>query len=224
MLPQKKRFVTVFFIGIYVIFGGIFLYLLFFNTGIAIIEELDPDTGIKHLYIENQSKRTIFNISVAYRALGTDDIVEITDLNKLRSGKRYEIIYDFPSGIENVEIIASAPFHQTIAKSIVLRFGETGLKYNFKIPNKIFVNNQFTLGFEICNDADADKVALVEESHTEGFFEEGTYAKSLNIEANSCKDIEYYLTPKKTGQTTIYFKVNVQNISDNRNITITVED
>ncbi len=222
MLPEKRRKATIYFAIIYFVFVGILIYLMVFNTGLKIEEKIDDLSLQKKIFVKNESVKTITNITVSY--MQGKEKIEIMDINKLKSNEIREIVYVFPEGTEKVQIIIDAPFYSTVAKEVLITKASAGLNYNIKSPAQIFKDSQFILGFQICNPTTVKKTALLEEKHETEFFKEGSITTSAEVEADACKNVDYDLTPKKTGVTTIYFKINVQGITDEQQITIQVNE
>ncbi len=221
-MPQHKRKILLFFLAIYVLFGGALIYLLLFNVGLEIEERLDPLSGSKGIFVKNSSSRTIYNISVSYMEGGEKK--EILFIKELKAGEERKIDYSFPPELTTVELLVEAPYHQAASRPIMLKLTGTGLTYNFKVQQRMFKGVDFNCALEICNDADAAKDVVVEELHDLEFIEGWATTRQATIASMDCEELQYVFTPKKAGLTKIIFNIKVQNITDKREITIRVEE
>ena len=220
MLPDKRKKAIVYFTAIFFVFIGALIYLMIFNTGLKIEENIDDLSMQKKVFITNDSAKTIKNVSISYLE-GTKK-VKILGINRLKPNQTAEIVYSFPSGVEKATLIAEAPFYQTVSKEIAIGKPSTGMRYSIKSPQQIFEGAKFKVSLQICNPSTIEKQALVEEKHSPDFFSEGMITASVKIDADSCRNTDYELTPKAKGSTTIYFNINVQGISDEQNVTLNV--
>ncbi|MCX8158371.1 MAG: hypothetical protein N3D73_01760 [Candidatus Diapherotrites archaeon] len=219
-MVEKRAKLIFYFSAIYFIFIAILIYLSVFNTGLSFKEKFNESTFSKDIYLFNESKKTIKNITISY--ILDKNKVKIADIKTLKPGEYFLIDYNFPQ-LKEILLVAEAPFYQSVVKHIVVGGQKTGLDYKVISPLKVFLDTPFELTFEICNFSNNMKEVIVEEQHSMSFFKEGNIKKSLNIDSNSCEKIKYILTPVAEGKTTIYFNTNVYGIIETNSFDIEVE-
>jgi hypothetical protein len=222
MILEKRRNVLVYFGVIYFVFIIILIYLMAFNAGLTIEETMTGDSLRKIILIKNNSAKTINNITVSY--LEDNGKVKIADINRLLVAEEFELDYIFPEGVDRVKLVAEAPFYLSVSKEITISKPSTGFRYNIRAAAQLFRGIKFVLNFQLCNPFTNQKSALVEERHDSEFFSEGQVTASAIVDADSCKDIDYELTPVKAGTTTIYFKIDADGITDDYQITVKVNE
>jgi len=210
MIPEQRKKILYVFMGIYLIFAILIIYLFLFNSGLEIVEEFNEEEGTKAVFVQNITERVIHNVTIKY----LDNDIEF-DLNTYRflepKGRREISLEEFNQG--QITLIAEAPFHVTIEKLIVLRSrGETNIKMNF--PSDILFGKTFMFSIEICNNSKEEEQFRIEEKHETGFFSEPDQRTTLNIPANECKTTSYSLLPTQQGETTIYFNVSSSNTNE----------
>jgi hypothetical protein len=222
MLPEKRKKVTIAFLGIYLLFGIILIYLLVFNAGLNIKEEIIQGTSRKEVFLTNETQRIIKNASVYFEH--NNERVEILSVKELAPGEKIPINYDFPKELSQIELYAQAPFYATIKKPVLLQFGGSGLSYRIYSPAEIIKNAKFNMSFEVCNDNNVSKEVLVEQTHNEEFLENGFITQNLSLAPDECQRVNYYFIARKTGETTIYFNVKADDITDKEQATIMVKE
>jgi len=219
MLARRKKIIK-WFAAVYVVLIIFLIYLAFFNLGLTIEEKLDSSGTQKKLFLTNNSSKTIKNIVLSYKT--DSQTIEIKKISVLKPQKSLEINYAFPKETGKIILIAEAPFYLGVSKEIVPSKSVLGLNYNIQSPTQVFSEVSFTVVFQVCNTNSLQKSAFVEEKHSQSFFSEGSNSQTVLVEPDSCENIEYVLTPKTKGDTTIYFKINVQGISEEKSLTLRV--
>lgn len=219
MIPEKRKPVIIFFGLIYLIFGAFMLYLLFFNTGLDIVAETS-EKEIK-VFLQNNSVHLIRDINVLLERENGETLL-IDSIKALKPREKIQV--QLPSiEKEKVTIIAIAPFHARISKDISIERTK-GAKLNFEIAmqSTAFVEIQTSIALKVCNQGDTINDLKIVEVHSPDFFEEQAKTDTVAIPENECKKIDYALTPKKTGQTTIYFKFTALNVNQELERSITI--
>ncbi|HZX19716.1 MAG TPA: hypothetical protein VFF13_01735 [archaeon] len=218
MIPQQTKKIVGYFIAIYIAFGLLLVYLFLFNTGLEIIEEFNEQTASKDVYIYNNTDRIINNVEIKIRENETE-----TEFAKLKFlAPKEKRLLELPTTISQAIIIATAPFHVTVEKLVVLKVkGQNTVKLSF--PETIEFGKSFKFTVDLCNQNTDDTQYKIEEEHEPGFFSEPSKTEVTTIEATKCKTLEYTLTPIGKGETTIYFNVNSENTTDQVQQTITVD-
>ncbi len=214
MLPEKRKKVALYFLAIVAVFSVILAYLLFLNIGLEMGERANPQTGMREVYIGNSSSRVIYNITVSYfDAEGNKK--QIAAIDSLRPGEQYGIQIPELQGMTSIKIIAEAPFHQALIKTVspfAARKVEIGL--SLRAPEVTFVGSLLALELELCNNGDDVDNVIVGEAHDESFFGAFAEERTLSIKGGECTVQHYELMPKKAGETTIYFNITAYGSTD----------
>ena len=141
------------------------------------------------------------------------DKIEIMKIPKAEPGQEVPInmplLLDFP-----VNLVAEAPFYHAQAKFFSLAGAKTGFNYKINFPSIVFANNNFKFELAACNDFDTVKKVSVQPVFDKSFFDEKTGTNNMSVPPKECAKTEYSLTPKKAGQTTILFNIEVENNKD----------
>src|SRR3989338_6055 len=210
MNEGRRRLVVMFFLFIFVVFGGMLAYLTLFNTGLEIDERFNPETGEKIVLFKNNSSRIINNVVISY-IHPVEGKKALDDFPAVKPQQEVPLDFNSIRNLGQITIVAEAPFHQAVEKLVVLKAGETGLVYNLNFPSKIFKGSTFNFEFELCNEQAGKKTTLITEVHNETFFAEGGTEKEIEIDSMDCTQVTYFLTPTQTGETTIFFNVKIAN-------------
>lgn len=219
MLPEKSKKILYFFLAVYIIFAVVIVYLFLFNSGLEIVEEFNEEELKKDVYVFNNTRRLIHNVSVKQK-IGNAEI----DLNSFRFllPQEKKLIPLDHLRVNQVTLLVGAPFHVTIEQLIVLRAaGDTLLKTSF--PSTILFGQTFNFTIEICNNSGREDQFKIEEKHDPTVFSEPTRKDTLTIGDRDCEKVEYSLLPIQKGETTIYFNVDSSNTTDKVEQTIKVD-
>ena len=210
MLEQKKKLALVVFGVIYLVFGLILLYMLFFNVGLTLDEKYDAEKGDKILVFKNASSRMIKDITISY----IDETGKKTELQKISSSapdSENEINLSEFMGKTEIGIVVEAPFHISVDRKVALKASSTGLAYNLQFPGLVIAKTPLMFELQMCNNLDFNREVTVEENHESEFFAEAPETKPVSLEPNGCTTLDYTLVPLKEGSTVIYFNVKVAN-------------
>ncbi|MEK6942171.1 MAG: hypothetical protein AABW85_04920 [archaeon] len=206
---------------IYIILAVMLGYLLTSNTGLDIIKKTGFDTAKPELAFKNISARTINNITISVIE-GSGKKTEIMKIQKTGPGEEMPInlppLLNFPAA----NLVAESPFYQAQAKFFSLAGTKTGLNYEIKFPTFVFANNTFKFELVACNGFEAIKKVSVQPVFDKKFFDGETKTNTIVVPQKECAKTDYTLTPKKTGQTTILFNIEVENNKDQISKTIEV--
>ena len=210
MLEQKKKLAIVVFGAIYLVFGLILIYMLFFNVGLALDEKYDVEKGAKAVFFKNIGSRDIRDVTISY----IDEAGNKKELEKIPlavPGQENELDIIGITAQNEVVILVEAPFHLSVEKKVALSASSIGLVYNLQFPSLVIAKSPLMFKLEMCNNLDFDREIIVEEIHSEEFFSEVTEAKNVSLGPDGCTSIDYTIVPLKEGSTVIYFNVKVAN-------------
>ncbi|MFH1256041.1 MAG: hypothetical protein V1494_01980 [Candidatus Diapherotrites archaeon] len=216
MIAEKRKAAIISFGVVYLIFGLILVYLVFFNAGLNVEERINGLTGAKEIAVRNDSNRLIRDVTVSF----LDEFgrkKELKSIAEFFPGNEFIVDYNFPAGMPSVTIIVEAPFHQAVEKAVALH-GGTGLRlsYTLEIQDFAFKGFAFPIALSVCSQGSEAKGIIVGESHDLEFFEEASGATQIEqLPAGGCKKVNFILTPKLAGKTTIYFNVSALNNTEN---------
>ena len=212
MIPEKAKKIMYGFLVIYLIFGIILVYLFAFNSGLEIKEDFNRENNTKVVYIHNTTTRTINNVELKYKSGEIEQEFDLMKIEQLYPNQEVEISFQ---GIEDLEVdlIAKAPFHLTVEKKIILQGvkNKEDLTIALDAPSNARFGESFEFNLEICNTADTEKQAKIEEKHETTFFSEPNKTSTTTLEPGECKKTDFELLPIEKGITTIYFKINISN-------------
>ena len=119
-------------------------------------------------------------------------------------------LLNFPTA----NLVAEAPFYHAQSKFFSLAGAKTGLNYKINFPAIVFANNNFKFELVTCNDFETIKKVSVQPVFDKKFFDGETETGNIAVPPKECAKTEYSLIPKKTGQTTILFNIEVENNKD----------
>ncbi|GEM_PF-2062991 len=210
MSLAKKKKTLAFFCLIFAVFAALLFYLAFFNAGLEISMETN-ENQVK-FFLQNNSMHLIRDSLVSIkRANGeTQPLVQIAELNPK---EKIELNMPFIEK-EQIKIIASAPFHVTISREASIeRSMSAKLRIEVTLKDSVPVGTGFTASLRVCNDAATIDNLKIAEVHIADFFEEAPKVQLISLPEGECRRIDFRLTPKKAGETTIYFKLQAINIS-----------
>jgi hypothetical protein len=202
MLAKRKK-VVVFFGVIILIYAVLLVYLMFFNQGLEIKQFQDIDGSIA-FFLHNSSSHLIKDIKV-YAVQGSQTSL-IFELGELEPGKNAKIPVSESTQIN--ELIATAPFHSTVSKTLSVS-GTASLKLSTRViaPSVMFKGKSSKVSLEICNEGSDLNAIVIEETHSQFSFEEENYLTEINLKNSECRLIDYPLTAKNAGETTIFFNI-----------------
>ena len=210
MLDRRKKLAIAVFGVIYLVFGLIFVYMLFFNMGLSLDEKYDVEKGDKVVVFKNASSRVIKDIFIGY----IDEVGRKNELMRIPAAyPGYETELDLSAlrGESEIILVVEAPFHISVERKIALKASSTGLAYNLQFPGLVIAKTPLMFQLQMCNNLDFTREITVEENHEKEFFAEELSTKPVTLGPNGCEVIEYTLVPLKQGATVIYFNVKVAN-------------
>ncbi len=207
MRQVKRRPVPGLFIFIFAALTALLAYLLFFNTGIEIREQVNPFSGGKDVFVVNTTDRVINNVQVKYKAGGEEGDLNAIALLAPKEKRQLDMSI---IGERKVRIVVQAPFHLWIEKEIDLRTS-TKKPISIGMPAAAEIGKPFEFSAEVCNYQQAEMNVKVEEIHEPLVFFSPNGEDSFTLNRDECRKIGYRLVPGKQGETTIYFNVNFAN-------------
>ena len=210
MIEQRKKLALVVFGAIYLVFGMILIYTLFFNVGLALDEKYDAEKQEKVVVFRNMTSRDIKDVTVSY----IDELGNKKELKKIPlafPGQEIEIDIAGIDAKDDALLVVEAPFHLTVDRRVALKASRSGLAYNLQFPGLVIAKTPLLFELEMCNNLEIAREIIVEEIHSEEYFAEITEAKNVALDPNGCITIDYTLVPLKEGSTVIYFNVKVAN-------------
>jgi len=217
MLARKKR-VFVFFAIIYVIFISVFLYLLFFNSGLTLDREITPN-GEK-LFLSNEASHIINNIDIIDEK--GNKIGFIAEL-KPKEKKVIEV----PKEI--IKITANAPWHVPVSIAIIKIEAGVPLNLSANYPKKVKVGTVFKIYLEICSDkmktgeietSIASDLLKTDDMDTDN---DKLFERTIAMNGQKCinEDFEFEAIGKGTAQ--IIFKLKALNTIKELKVEMVIE-
>jgi hypothetical protein len=199
MLKRKQRAIVGFFL-IYLTFVGMLVALLLFTPGFEFTEEQG------RVFLKNNSMHVVKNIKVEL-----SDKTPVDCIAQLGPGSSKELYV--PDTKRPAKIIAFAPFHSTVEKTL-LPAGTESPEFLPKItyPAPAVKGREFSLSLELCS-ANADISVSVTESHEQRFFKEKSQTRLMVVGKGKCRATEFLLTPQETGTAKVNFTLEAENYS-----------
>src|SRR3989344_1062153 len=210
MIADGKKLSLIVFGVIYIVFGGMLVYTMFFMDGLSFDDKYVPETGLREVFFRNSSQRTINDVTISYIGPSGEKQV-IRKILSVAPQEQVALDLDEFAGQGDILLVAEAPFHLTVERRIPMKASDTGITYNLRLPGAIISGSPLAFELEMCNDLDFKRDVTIEEGHREEFFSEQPITDSVSLEPNDCAIISYTLTPLKEGSTGIYFNVKVAN-------------
>jgi hypothetical protein len=201
MLKRKQRAIVGFFL-IYLTFVGMLVALLLFTPGFEFTEEQG------RVFLKNNSMHVVKNIKVEL-----SDKTPVDCIAQLGPGSSKELYV--PDTKRPAKIIAFAPFHSTVEKTLLPAGTESPeLLPKITYPAPAVKGREFSLSLELCS-ANADIRVSVTESHEQRFFKEKSQRTvgGMTIDAGKCWTTEFLLTPQETGTAKVNFTLEAENYS-----------
>ncbi|MDO8538508.1 MAG: hypothetical protein Q7S21_06490 [archaeon] len=203
---KKSRKGPIAFLAFVIIVSLVFVYLLFFYSGLELQQAINSE-GQRQLLLTNNSPLVAENIQV-FAVLSTGKkLVQLIPI--IEAGEKKQIIL---TGINQsvVIITVEAPFQKTIEQQIDLRaFQNIDITSKIIAPKLVFRDNDLNVTIELCNNGAALKDIRIEEKHEPSYFAQKDTTQLIDLLTKSCESIEYKLTALKQGTTTIFFNIKV---------------
>lgn len=203
MLKGKKRNLF-FFVVIYLVFGVLLTYLLYFNTGLEFVQEA-TEAGVK-VYLKNSSVHLIQNIEVV-----DEEGEEIASFEQLLPEEKK--LLEFGEKMDS-RLQAKAPFHVSVEMKLgaakVTKKGAS-LSYSTSYPSIVFEEEEFNVKVEVCAKENEIKgIEIFPELNAKVEFLDGDKVV-LNVAKDSCKEAAFNFKALQEGVTTIRFKIKALN-------------
>lgn len=198
MIKRKQR-ALVFFFVIYLTFTVMLVSLVLFTPGL----EFEESQG--NVYLKNNSVHVVKNIRVE---LG--DGTPIDCVMEMAPGSTRKLYV--PEGKRPTKIIAFAPFHPKIEKTL-LPLGREGFRlvHSIEYSKPVKAGKEFALTLRLCAE-NADLNALsIWESHEQSFFKEESQNRVIALSHGKCRIQEYWFTAMRSGITKITFTLEAEN-------------
>ncbi|MCX6802440.1 MAG: hypothetical protein NT067_05020 [Candidatus Diapherotrites archaeon] len=199
MLKRRQRAIVGFFL-IYLTFVGMLVALLLFTPGLELREEQGK------VFVKNNSVHVVKDIKVEL-----SDNTPIDCIAQLGPGSSKELYV--PDTKRPAKIIAFAPFHATVEKTL-LPLGTESLELSHKITyaTPVAKGKEFTIKLELCSE-NADISISITESHEQRFFKEKSQTRLMVVGKGKCRAAEFQLTPQETGTASVSFALEAENYS-----------
>lgn len=222
-VDKNKTLVLVAFTAIYLVFGGMLLYLFFFNTGLT-FEKGTDSTGRPGLELRNSSQHTMHDVWVTAQTEGLAEGAKLAELPEFPPGASAFIALERLPQEKSFTLTASARYHQTVTAKLSLEklTKETRLRSSFQVPKVAFAGQKFEVKAEICNEAAQPEPLKVTESHDSEAFAESGREYKLQLAGGQCATVDIAFTPEKAGRTTILFNIVSRDNSEQHPVPIEV--
>ncbi|MFH1234369.1 MAG: hypothetical protein V1493_02045 [Candidatus Diapherotrites archaeon] len=199
MLKRRQRALVGFFL-IYLTFVGMLVALLLFTPGFEFREEEG------RVFLKNNSVHVVKNIKVEL-----SDKTPIDCIAQLGPGSSKELYV--PDTKRPAKIIAFAPFHSTVEKTL-LPTGTENIELSPKITyaKPVIKGREFSLSLELCSQNVDVKISIAE-SHEQRFFKEESKQRVIDLGLGKCRTLEFQLTPLQAGSTKVQFSLEAENFA-----------
>jgi len=199
-LPKYRKKAIAYFSAVLTVYLAILGFLLFFTPGLELLEK--ETTRTTEMFVLNTSIHLIRDVRVS-----TMDGKQLLALEKLKPAEKVQVPLAEVSD-ESV-INAVAPFHASTSKKVSLKKPKGAkIGYETSYQNIALVGEKFTLFLDVCNTGDIDlEEVSIREKHAAEYFAEESMAKKTRMRMGQCEKIEFVFTPKKMGETEIYFNI-----------------
>ncbi len=136
-VEKNKTLVLVAFTTIYLVFGGMLLYLFFFNTGLT-FEKGTNAAGKPGLELRNSSQHVMHDVWVTAQTEGLEG-TKVAELPEFPPGASAFIALERLPQEKSLTLTASARYHQTVTAKLSLEklTKETRLRSSFQVPFSI---------------------------------------------------------------------------------------
>lgn len=219
-MTTPRSFRKTFFVGIYLVFALAIAYLLIFNTGFLINEQVNQTSGKKQAFIENTTARAINEITVKYIDNRSGKQLREEKIERLGPKEKKEL--DIQNAYTpEMKIIATSDFYKPAEKLILVTETKPSIITNF--PKTVFFGERFDFEVDYCNNGIKDETVKIEEKHDRLFFYERNKTETLTFGPSECKKLIYSLLPAYRGETKIYFNVVTSNTNQQLEETLKVE-
>ena len=201
---KEQRRILVFFAAIYIVFGSMLAFLLFFTPGLSFAQGQEQH-NFGDIFLVNDSIHIINTITVE-----TDSGETIAEIERLAPGEMFKLPVEKTGAII---LVARAHYHDEVSSNFTFK-GQPGRQETPTLSYRILANDVALIGIEfvakidVCNeDTEPWEDFSIEQGHEAEFFEENASKESFSLEAEACESFSFSLTPSQAGQTKIYFNV-----------------
>lgn len=203
-MDKRRKRILFFETILFIFFGTVLIYFLFFNTGLVIEGKQLPEA----LTVKNESIHQISFIELYYlNSEGKE--VKFAEIELLNPGQFQEIPITGEEAVQgSIRVIARAPYHLELKHEINLK-GEQPIELSFslRIPNTAIKGKTFQAAINLCNKGTTQTTASIEPVLEEEFFSMQEEKQAV-IEAGECSETVFELNALKTGQTTVKFNIS----------------
>ena len=203
---KKSRKGPIAFLGFVIIVALIFIYLLFFYSGLELQQTIN-EQGDRELILINSSALVAENIEVSANLISGKQLIQI--IPELFPGEKRKIIL---TGINQpvVILLIEAPFQKSLEQQIDLRaFQKIDLNTKIIATRTVFHGTDLNVSIELCNNGSTLKDVRIEEKHEPSYFSGKETTQLIDILSKSCESIDYSFNALKKGTTTIFFNIKV---------------
>ncbi len=212
MIKRKKRSLAGFFL-IYLTFVFMLVSLVVFTPGMKFIEE---EGQVK---LKNNSVHIIKNVRVELA-----DGTPVDCIPQIMPGSVIDL--NVPENKRPTKIIATAPFHATVEKTL-LPLGESGFRlvWSVKYDTPVQAGKEFELKLKLCAQNAGLSNLLIKESHGENLFKEKNENRVIPLlKKGECREISFTLTPILAGKTIVKFELEAENFAKKIEKEIKIEE
>lgn len=207
MLYGKKKDSVKVFALIYLVLFTVLAWVLFFNSGLELLEGKDGK-----IILKNTTNREIKNASVSAIVNGRE-IVLLQEQNILAM-QEVNVSTEKISGHQTAVLVAKAPFYQENRKTLFLGGGLKEIEVLIETPRNAFAGEQTIVGLQLCNRSTQPKTLTIEIVLENGFFEEQKLDSLVTVEADDCSPQSFIITPLQTGNGAIVFNIKGENYNE----------
>lgn len=206
---EPKARLTIAWLFIAIVFLALIAGILFQNNGLAI--EIQPLENREEfaVIVKNQSQHEIRNISVKQISGEEKELKTIA----LLAPQSEETLF-IPSQNSRITIQTSAPFHQSVEKSLFVQ-SPKAFPTTITLPENLQLDQAFEAILEVCNQTNQTELRVSEE-HDPSFFGIQQHEQRLSLPKGNCETMRFSFTPRFSGATIVVFKI--QNSTDSETV------
>lgn len=217
-LPKKKIVLSAF-AAIYFFLFAILGFLVFFNTGLDIVEE--NQNGAKELLVKNITSREIKNITV--HALAGEKTILLSKIPSLGPGAKSKVDLSPLVNQQSAVILVESPFYKKTEKTLVLGQAAREIALTIRAPELAFVGEETIVSMEACNRGKTKELQATMEFDVQKIQAENT-STPFSLEQGKCITRDFKILPLQAGQTTIYFNIKTGDYTEKIPKTLEVKE
>lgn len=205
-LDKRRKRVLYAFAAVYAVFLLMLGWVFFLSPSVELMETIGAQ---KKVFAVNPTEQGLQEVKVFY--LQGNEKKLLKEIGLMQPNEKIELDLTQFEGMQEVELVATAKFHNEFRKKIILAGTSFNTKYKVIAPTKIFEGEEFELAVEIENSGNEAMQLNAAESHDNEFLSGTNEKKSLLIPANSSKEAVFSFKALKAGATEILFNIEIGN-------------